>query len=80
MTGLEAYLLEIARYGKPRLGMYSKGWHCNVEMHVEAKGCSFDISSDFGRDSPIDAATQCLERVRVALEGFGELKDMERLK
>jgi len=79
MGGLENYLLELARYGEPLLYQGQSGWYCSVDMRVKSKGTSFKISSD-RYPEPLRAATECLERIREALKGFGELEDLVRLK
>lgn len=79
MNGCEAYLLELAKYGEPRLSLLSKGWYCALDMHVSSIGCSFKVESEFGHASPSEAVIKCLERMREALKGFGELPKQQEL-
>jgi hypothetical protein len=68
---LQELLLELKKYGKPRVGMYSEeGWHCNVEMNTNTVGADFKCSSDFKQPTPTDAAKQCLDRVIKAVEQY----------
>jgi hypothetical protein len=67
---LEEMLIELSTYGKPRVGMFDRGWHCNVEMNTNTVGADFKCASDFGMATPTDAAKQCLERVLKAVEQY----------
>lgn len=73
-TNLEATLTELARYGRPRLGMYSGGWHCCVDMNTNTTGTSFEVKSDFGMAEPATAARQCLERIHGALAALEQTR------
>lgn len=64
---LQLVLLELRQYGKPHVGMFHSGWHSSVEMSTWAAGSSFTVRSDFGMDTPMAAALQCLERARKAV-------------
>ena len=65
---LEETLVYLSRYGKPRIGSYSSpGWHCCVEMFVTGKGIAFEVKSDFGHMTPMDAARCCQQRLEEAL-------------
>lgn len=68
---LEEMLLELAKYGKPRLSHDGDGWYCAVEMYVSASGVDFKVASEFGRPSPIAAARQCAQRLDKALSDIG---------
>jgi len=67
---LEELLIELSTYGKPRVGMFDRGWHCNVEMNTNTVGADFKCASEFGMPTPTDAAKQCLERVLKAVEQY----------
>lgn len=56
------------RYGQPSLYFAGKGWWCRVEMHVSSVGASFKVDSDMKQQTPIDAATQCWERMHQTLK------------
>ena len=65
---LEAVLLELAKYGSPRVLMINRQWHACCEMNTIAKGCEFNVRSEFKHDTALSAATQCLERARSAVK------------
>lgn len=64
---LESLLIELQRYGKPRVGLMSQGWHTSVEMNTTATGVTFEARSDFTHKTPIEAAILCRDRIRSAL-------------
>jgi len=67
---LEELLMELKHYGKPRVGMFDSGWHCNIEMNTNTVGADFKCSSEFDIPTPTEAAKQCLERVLRAVEQY----------
>jgi hypothetical protein len=71
---LEQLLLELKKYGKPKVGMYGSGnddtWNCSVDMNTETVGADFKCRSDFSMPTPTLAAKQCLERVLKAVEQY----------
>ena len=67
---LEELLMELKHYGKPRVGMFDNGWHCNIEMNTNTVGADFKCSSEFDIPTPTEAAKQCLERVLKAVEQY----------
>jgi len=71
---LESMLAEMQRSGKPVLGMYGDDgtWSCKVCMHVAAVGAEFTVRSDYKHLSPMDAAAECLERMRAVLAKAGQ--------
>jgi hypothetical protein len=73
-AGLEQLLMELKKYGKPKVGMYGSGnddtWHCSVDMNTETVGADFKCRSDFDIPTPTLAAKQCLERVLKAVEQY----------
>lgn len=64
-------LLELERFGKPRVGFYIAGWACTVECNITPLGAKFEVSSDYGLKNPLIAAQQCLERTRAAVLSIG---------
>lgn len=70
-TDLNEQLIALARYGKPRLGMYSQGWCATVEMNTNTTGTSFEVKSEFGHKTPATAVAECIERVHTALKALG---------
>lgn len=66
---LQSVLVDLARYGKPRLGIYGSDgtWHCGVEMNTSAIGVDFKVASDFKQPDPLSAALQCRANLHAAL-------------
>lgn len=69
---LEDVLLELAKWGKPRVTMPSdKGWYSTVEVNITPIGAKFDVASEFGMATPLAAALQCRERLLAAVKAIG---------
>ena len=66
-TELEADLLALCSYGKPRISHLGDGWHASLEMHVASEGAEFKVSSDFGMRSPSEAMNQLKDRLNESL-------------
>jgi hypothetical protein len=66
---LEDVMMELLRYGQPRVGVYSSNgtWSCHIEMNTMTVGSDFTVRSDHGMPTPLSAAKQCLERVTKAV-------------
>jgi hypothetical protein len=69
---LQELLTYMIRYGKPRLSYLDKGWYCKVEMNTNTTGTQFDVASEFGMPTPIQAAKQCNERIENALKALAQ--------
>ena len=65
---LEEMFEELERYGRPILLRGERGWSCTVDLNTAYDGMEGSVRSEFGKNKPIDAASQCLNRVRKALE------------
>ncbi len=66
---LNECLQELSRHGYPRLmQMNDNGWYCAVDMKVTAAGATFQVKSEYDHESPDQAANQCVQRMRKALE------------
>lgn len=71
---LEDVLLDLARWGQPRLGQYGSnhnGWHCSVEVNVTPVGVKFEARSEFRHATPVEAATACRDNLRDAVKAIG---------
>ncbi len=68
---LEAMLVAMCYFGKPRLNKMKDGWHCVCEMHVADKGTSFEVRSEFNEDTPIQAVRVCMKRIKETLAKYG---------
>lgn len=70
---LQSVLLELARYGKPRVGMYiDRGWHCSMDVCITPIGAKFEVRSDFTHKTPIEAAIACRDRLMAAIKHLGD--------
>lgn len=72
---LEAVMMELQKYGKPRLGISGLrgGWHCYVELSATSPGCSVKVRSEFNHAVPLDAALECRDRLHALLKSPGSL-------
>lgn len=73
---LQSVLLDLARYGRPRLGMYGSDgtWRCSVEMNTTSVGVDFNVASDFKQADPLSAALQCRKNLHEALAKIGGIR------
>ena len=67
---LSEILIEMLQYGHPRLAHLSTGWHCCVNMNTNTEGTKFEIMSEFGMSSPLEATKQCHERIISTLQNL----------
>lgn len=69
---LEDVILDLARFGTPRLSMPNKkGWYCTVDVNVTPTGAKFEVRSEFDKETPIAAALECQQRLSAALAAIG---------
>jgi hypothetical protein len=71
---LEDVLLDLAKWGKPRVGQYGSshsGWHCHVDVTVTPVGITFEAKSDFKHATPLEAAMVCRKNLRDAVKAIG---------
>lgn len=72
---LEAVLAELARYGKPKVGVYgSGGWHCSIDLSTTSAGVGFSVASQFDHKTPLEAAIVCRTRMLAALDATAKGK------
>ena len=73
---LQELLMELKKYGKPKVGMYGNDdtWHCTIDMNTNTVGAEFKCRSDFNHTTPIEATKQCLDRVIKAVEQYRDGK------
>ena len=67
---MEDELIDLCRYGKPRISLMSNGWLCTVDMHVASNGTSFEIKSDYDCKKPSEAIRQTKERIIETLKMY----------
>lgn len=71
---LEDVLLDLAKWGQPRVGQYGSthnGWHCSVEVNVTPVGVKFEAKSDFKHATPLEAALMCRKNLQAAVKAIG---------
>lgn len=69
---LEAVLIDLAKWGKPRISMPSgDGWYSSIEVNITPTGAKFEVSSDFKMATPLAAALQCRERLLASVKALG---------
>lgn len=70
---LESVLMDLARYGRPRIGQYGDDntWNCTIEASISPIGAKFEVRSDFKQTTPLAAALQCRDRLREAVKALG---------
>ena len=73
-NSLEDILIEFENYGEPRLSKLKSGWYSSVEVFVTGKGISFDVKSDYEWATPHGAASQCYDRLMLAIKSIKETK------
>lgn len=70
---LEDVLIELSKWGKPRIGQYGIDgkWHCSIEVRVNATGISFEAQSSFKHETPMEAAIECRKNLHDAVRVIG---------
>lgn len=69
---LEDVLLELAKWGKPRVTMPGgSGWYSSVDVNVSPAGAKFEVASDFSMATPLAAALQCRDRLLASVKAIG---------
>lgn len=70
---LEDVLMDLAKWGSPRVGQYGSDntWHCHIEVNITPIGAKFEVKSDFKRTTPMEAALQCRENLHAAVKAIG---------
>ena len=69
---LSAELMVLCKYGRPRISLTERGWHCNIEMNTNADGAVFNVHSEFDHASPDDALSVCKARAEAAVKKISE--------
>ena len=69
---LSAELMDLCKYGRPRISLTERGWHCNIEMNTNADGAVFNVHSEFDHASPDDALSVCKARAEAAVKKISE--------
>lgn len=61
---LEATLIALTKYGRPRVSLLGDGWYACVELHSRAQGFEATAKSDFDHRTPTAATSQLLKRLQ----------------
>jgi hypothetical protein len=69
---VEECLIELEKYGNPRLVKMKNGWYSKIEVFVTGKGIEFEVSSEFSCRNPQDAINQCHARL---VDAFKRIKE-----
>lgn len=66
---LQQMLLDMQRYGRPRISCHSDNtWTCVLDVSISQIGAKFEVCSEFcTHTTPVSAAIQCNERVHAAI-------------
>jgi len=68
---LNALLIDLSRWGKLFLMLGGRGWRCSIEVNVNTTGAKFEVASEGGASSPLEATLDLRDRLRVALQTLG---------
>lgn len=75
VESLEDILMELAKWGQPRVGIYGSDglWHCCIEVNVTAVGikCKCEAESSYDCKTPIEAALECRKNLLEAVNTLG---------
>lgn len=69
---VEECLIEMEKYGYPRIGKFKSGWHSHIEVFVTGAGVDFEVKSQFSHATPASAVNQCYDRLIKALNQIKE--------
>lgn len=61
---LDQALEMLCHWGRPKLFRMPSGWHCFVDLGLNAQGTMVTVGSNTYHESPTLAALECLERAR----------------
>lgn len=70
---LEDVLLDLAKWGKPKVGQYGTDgtWQCSIDVNVTPTGVRFEARSDFKQVTPLAAALMCRKNLLDAVKAMG---------
>lgn len=76
---LEALLVEMQRFGRPRLSMVDgSGWYCCLELNINAVGAQMKVASEFHHATPRAAASECMTRIESAVRSLSNTPERSR--
>lgn len=62
----EEMLVELSMYGNPKLIRMHSGWWCFIEAFGSNAGSQLTIGSEINHRQPINAISECLDRVQAS--------------
>ncbi|MCK5601803.1 hypothetical protein KAR91_08045 [Candidatus Pacearchaeota archaeon] len=65
---IEECLVELEKYGHPRVSKSKNGWNSSIDVFVTGKGVEFEVRSEYGMKTPKVAINQCYERLIQAIQ------------
>ena len=69
---IEECLLELRKYGHPRITGHKNGWFAKIEVFVTGKGVQFEVESEWKSSDPKAAINQCHARLIEAMRKIRE--------
>jgi hypothetical protein len=69
---LEECLVELEKYGNPRISKDKDGWHCSINVFVTGKGTEFKVRSNWEHKTHAGATNLCYTRLMVELNRIKE--------
>lgn len=70
---LESLLNAFRRFGNPAIRFMGNGWYCSIKMHVSSEGATFEVASDFKKETAMEAATECWQRMAGTLAQLAQV-------
>lgn len=71
---VEECLIEMSKYGNPRISRLKSGWYSKIEVFVTGEGVEFDVASEFKHDTPSAAINECYHRLMKSIQQIKETK------
>jgi len=65
-------LVELEKYGNPRLSKDDNTWYCGIEVFVIGEGTSFKVRSEFDHETHTEASNLCYVRLMAELKRIKE--------
>lgn len=69
---LEDCLVELEKYGNPRISKDKGTWYCSIEVFVTGEGTQFKVRSDFSHKTHAEATNLCYARLMAELKRIKE--------
>lgn len=69
---LEECLLELAKYGNPRVCKMDNGWYSRIDVFVTGEGVNFEVKSEHNHRTAKDAANECYQLLHKAFKKIKE--------